>query len=240
MELLGDFEAALAVYRPDDAPLRGDALLALGQLQPLLETSSAPAPWQSLWNAYRAHALCLAGRTADALALAQTLVPVDIYEWVHVFETLLRTQALDRLDLRSVLYRAPLQAEHRWAALARARMKADYERILALRSSAELVADYRQLIGDYDQAGLPLERTLTRLSLGRCSLAAGEYAAASVAAQMAMDLAERYRMRVLLVDALELDHQCRTFQGDAQGACETIQRLRAMREASGYRGPTRP
>ena len=52
-----------------------------------------------LWQAYRAHALALAGQTADALALAQGAVPMDVYEWVHIFECLLRVDKLHLLDL---------------------------------------------------------------------------------------------------------------------------------------------
>src|SRR5947209_10752616 len=36
-ELQGQFEDALAAYRAADAPLAGDALIALGRLTPLLE-----------------------------------------------------------------------------------------------------------------------------------------------------------------------------------------------------------
>ena len=93
LELLGDFESALEIYRPADAPLRGDALLALGRLTPLLEQTQAPAPWQTLWQAYRCHALCLAGHVGEAVNLARSLIPVDVYEWLHVFECLLRGQA---------------------------------------------------------------------------------------------------------------------------------------------------
>src|SRR5271165_6676421 len=71
-EQLGPFAEALSAYPPGDAPLRGDALLALGRLGPLLDQPQAPAPWQTLWQAYRAHALALAGRTEQALALACT------------------------------------------------------------------------------------------------------------------------------------------------------------------------
>jgi hypothetical protein len=105
LEMLGQYEDALEVYRPADAALRGDALIALGQLGELLDTPQMAAPWQTLWQSYRCHALCLAGRTEEALRLARSLVPVDVYEWAHVFECLLRCDALDLLDLRSVLYR---------------------------------------------------------------------------------------------------------------------------------------
>src|SRR5439155_26898263 len=63
-EMLGQFADAIAIYRPADAALGGDALVALGRLDPLLERETMPHPWQNLWRAYRAHALCLAGRAA--------------------------------------------------------------------------------------------------------------------------------------------------------------------------------
>jgi hypothetical protein len=125
-ELLGEFEAALATYRGPDAPLRGDALIALGRLQPFLDTPQVPQPWQTLWQAYRAHALCLLGHAEEAARVAQACVPIDVYEWVHVFECLLRLGRLDAVDLRSVLYRPPRSEEHRWSVLARQRMRADY------------------------------------------------------------------------------------------------------------------
>ena len=71
LEMLGRFEEALPVYREADAPLRGDALLALGRLEPILSQPQAPHPWQMLWGAYRAHALALAGRSDEALSLAR-------------------------------------------------------------------------------------------------------------------------------------------------------------------------
>src|SRR5213076_1498547 len=86
----------------------------LGQFDDAL----AAHPWQTLWQAYRAHALALAGRTAEAVALARSLVPVDVYEWIHVFECLLRAGQLNSLDLRSVLYRPAHAGEQRWSELA--------------------------------------------------------------------------------------------------------------------------
>src|SRR5262249_3158435 len=57
LEMLGRYEEALEVYRPADAPLRGDALIALGRLDPILQTPQVPSPWQTLWQCYRCHAL---------------------------------------------------------------------------------------------------------------------------------------------------------------------------------------
>src|SRR5262249_47844348 len=141
----------------------GDALIALGRLEPLLRQSHAAHPWQTLWQAYRAHALCLAGQVAEAVALARSLVPVDVYEWVHVFECLLRAGQLAAMDIKSVLFRPPHAAEHRWADLARRRMRADYMR-LASADTDDLGNEYQELLEAYDRGGLPYERALTRLS----------------------------------------------------------------------------
>ena len=164
--MLGRFEEALPVYREPDAPLRGDALLALGRLEPILATPQAPHPWQMLWGAYRAHALSLAGRADEAVALARALVPIDVYEWTHIFECLLRCGRLDAVDMRSFLYRPAHAGGHRWADLARRRMRADYLR-LGGDPPANLGETYRELVEEYDRGGLPWERALTRLSRGR-------------------------------------------------------------------------
>ncbi|HZY86064.1 MAG TPA: hypothetical protein VFE78_14620, partial [Gemmataceae bacterium] len=191
-ELLGRFEDALAAYREADDALRGDALLALGRLGPLLERPQAPHPWQALWGAYRSHALCLAGRTDEAVALARSLVPVDIYEWVHVFECLLRAGRLAALDVRS-FGRPAGGAEHRWAELARRRLRADYRRAAG---GDDLGVEYRELVEAYDRGGLPLERALTRLSQARWLLARGEPGQAESAAGVALALAREHAMRV--------------------------------------------
>ncbi len=229
LEMLGRFDDALAAYREADAPLRGDALLALGRLGPLLEQPQAPAPWQTLWNAYRCHALALAGREEEALALARTLVPVDVYEWVHVFECLLRLGRLDILDLRSLLFRPPRADEHRWADLARRRMRTDY---LRLRGSAgmeeerDLGREYEELVEAYDRGGLPFERALTRLSQARWLLGKGSPAAVREAAGGALDLARRHGMRIVEADA-------RALLG------EPAEELERLRREVGYGGPYR-
>ncbi len=171
-ELLGQFDDAIATYRPADAALRGDALIALGRLQPFVAEPQAAHPWQTLWQAYRAHALCLLGRPEEAWRLVQTMVPMDVYEWVHVFECLLRLGKLDALDLPSLLYRPPFAEEHRWSQLARQRMRLDYLRVVEQR--ADLGNDYRELLDAYDRGGLPFERVLTRLSYGRWLLSCGD------------------------------------------------------------------
>ncbi len=203
-ELLGQFDDALAAYRDADAALRGDALIALGRLDPLLEQLQVPPPWQTLWRAYRCHALCLAGRTAEAVALAKTLVPVDVYEWVHVFECLLRAGQLTALDVRSILFRPPHSGEHRWADLARRRMRADYLRVAGGAEEIDLGIEYRELLDAYDRGGLPFERTLTRLSYAAWLLAEGEMDQASNVNRAALDLARQYAMPILEADSLIL------------------------------------
>jgi hypothetical protein len=227
-ELLGQFDDALAAYRGGDAPLRGDALLALGRLHPLLDQPQAAHPWQTLWQAYRAHALCLAGRDTEALRLAQTVVPIDVYEWVHVFECLLRLGRLDAIDLASMLYRPPLSQEHRWSALARRRMRADYQRLTG--SAAGLGPEYREILEAYERGGMPLERVLTRLSYARWLTAAGEPAEARAISAVAKDLCRRHAMPILEIDVIE-------FEAHLNGADpETA----AQRHALGYDGPPRP
>jgi hypothetical protein len=225
LEMLGCFEAALPVYREPDAPLRGDALLALGRLGPVLAAPRAPHPWQMLWGAYRAHALTLAGRIDEALSLARMLVPTDVYEWTHVFECLLRAGRLDALDMRSFLYRPAHAGGHRWADLSRRRMRADY-----LRHSADPPADldqtYRALVEEYDHGGLPWERALTRLGRARWLESRGAKVEALALAADALQLGRRYGMRVIEADALAL-----VGQTDAE---------RQLRREIAYDGPARP
>jgi hypothetical protein len=237
-ELLGQFADALAVYRDSDAALRGDALLALGQLQPLLKQSQAAHPWQPLWQAYRAHALCLAGRTPEAIALARTLVPVDMYEWVHVFECLLRAGELAALDLHSIAFRTPHAAEHRWSDLARQRLRLDYQRLT--EPVADLDAEYRILLEAYDRGGLPYERTLTRLSYSRWLLARGDDAAAEVVNGVTLTLARQHAMRIAEADAWQLAAdvaRLRARHGDAAEAEVAVARLRGATEYNGNRRP---
>ena len=203
--MLGQFAEALDTYRPADAPLRGDALIALGQLQPFVDHSQAPHPWQSLWQAYRAHALCLLGSTEEALRIAQAAVPTDVYEWVHVFECLLRLGRLDAIDLRSILYRPPLSQEHRWSQLARQRMRLDFLRIHG-DNAADLGKEYRALMDAYRIEGgfMPFERVLTRLSYGRWLLHQGDNEQARAVNAMALELCRRFGMAVVEDDAREL------------------------------------
>ncbi|HEX5272933.1 MAG TPA: hypothetical protein VFW33_20690, partial [Gemmataceae bacterium] len=225
LEMLGRFAEALPVYREPDAPLRGDALLALGRLGPILATAQAPHPWQMLWGAYRAHALTLAGRTDEALALARMLVPTDVYEWTHVFECLLRAGRLDALDMRSFLYRPAHAGGHRWADLARQRMRADYLRRCD-DPPADLDETYRELVEEYDRGGLPWERALTRLSRARWLESHRKNEEALAIAGESLQLGRRYGMRVIEADALALAGQ--------------TEAVREIRRAIGYEGPARP
>jgi hypothetical protein len=225
LEMLGRFDEVLPIYREADAPLRGDALLALGRLEPILTLPQAPHPWQMLWGAYRAHALCLAGRVDEAAGLARALVPTDVYEWTHVFECLLRAGRLDAVDMRSFLYRPPHAGGHRWADLARQRMRADYLR-LSSSPPADLGDLYQALTEDYDRGGLPWERALTRLSHARWLQSRGMTQDARAPSQEALQLARRYGMRVIEADALAL-----------LGQAEDERRLR---QSAGYAGPGRP
>jgi hypothetical protein len=209
-EMLGQFADAIDVYRPADAALRGDALIALGRLQPLVDEPQAAQPWQTLWHAYRAHALALLGRRDEALGVALSIVPTDVYEWVHVFECLLRLGRLDAIDMRSVLYRAPLVDEHRWSQLARERMRLDYLRLHACppANADDLGRSYRELLDAYDRGGLPFERVLTRLSHARWLLAHGDRDQANAMAATALEICRRFGM-----SRLELD--CTTFDDEA-------------------------
>jgi hypothetical protein len=202
-ELLGQFDDAIETYRPAEAPLRGDALIALGRLQVFLEQPHAAHPWQTLWQAYRAHALCLLGHTDEALHVVQSIVPVDVYEWVHVFECLLRLSKLDALDLRSLLYRAPLAQEHRWSQLARQRMRLDYLRVCS--GGNDLGKEYRDLLEAYDRAGMPFERVLTRLSYTRLLLTRGESEQARAVNAASLELCRRFGMTRLETDCRALE-----------------------------------
>ena len=204
-EMLGQFEEALQIYRPEDAALRGDALIALGRLQPLLDQPQAPHPWQSLWQAYRCHVLCWAGRAEEALSVARGIVPMDVYEWVHVFECLLRLGRLDAIDLQSLLYRPPLAHEHAWTELARRRMRADWLRVTGAAGGLDLDAEYRELIESYDRAGFPFERVLSRLGYGRFLLQNRLGAQAHQVATAASALCRQFQIKLLEEDVRELD-----------------------------------
>jgi tetratricopeptide (TPR) repeat protein len=199
-EMLGQFDDAIATYRPADAALAGDALIALGRLQSFVNLPQAAHPWQTLWQAYRAHAFALLGRTDEALRNAQSIVPTDVYEWVHVFECLLRLGKLDALDLGSVLYRPPLSDEHRWSRLARERMRLDYLRVRG--EGGDLGKAYRDLLDAYDRGGLPFERVLTRLSYARLLLKQRDGEQANAILAVALAMCRRFGMTRFAVDCL--------------------------------------
>jgi hypothetical protein len=238
-EMLGRFDDAITIYRPEDAPLTGDALIALGRLEPLLEQPHAAHPWQSLWSAYRAHALALAGRTAEAIALARSLVPVDVYEWVHVFECLLRLQALDLLDLRSVLYRPPHSTEHHWAELARRRLRLDWLRMSA-DPPADLATELNAVVENYDRGGLPFERGLTRLSQARWLIHCGDLRAAESVNSLTLELARQHSMAIIEIDALAIANALAELRGDTAGAASSTGMVQGLRAKVGYHGPPRP
>jgi hypothetical protein len=238
LELLGRFDDAIDAYRADDAPLRGDALLALGQLKPLLTQERAGHPWDILWQCYRAHALCLAGKTDEAVALAGRLVPTDIYEWTHIFECLLRTLQLSAMDLRSFLYRPPNAAGNRWSDLARRRMQLDYLRIT--EPGRDLAAEYRELIEEYDQAGLPFERALTRLGFVRWLLTRNDVAQVEAVNALTLQLARTQGMRILEADAWELEATSARLKHEPDRADRAVAEMQRLRRATGFGGPGRP
>jgi tetratricopeptide (TPR) repeat protein len=239
-ELLGQFEDALEGYREADAPLRGDALLALGRLGPLLAQPHALPPWDTLGKAYRAHALVLAGRTEEAVALARSTVPVEVYEWLHIFECLLRAGQIEAVDLRSLLYRPPHQAEHRWGDLARRRMRADCLRLQPDPPAAELQALYPALLEAYDRCGLPYERALSRLGHVCWLLRCGQTAQAQEVNGTALELARRYHMPIVEADAWTLGAEIAQRRGEAGRAEAARREAIRLREEIGYFGPARP
>ena len=224
-EMLGQFAEAIDIYRAPDAALRGDALIALGRLDAIRRQEQVPHPWQSLWQAYRAHALCLLGDTGASLRLAQASIPLDIYEWVHLFEALLRLDRIDVLDYRNL----PAGDDSEWTRLARRRLELDRRR---RTSDEDLTRPLLELIEAYDRAGLPYERGLTRLSLARHVLnRCGDAEAANSAATAALDIGRTYRMPIVEADALEfLSDACSSSRDD----------LLSLRQTTGYHGPRRP
>jgi hypothetical protein len=202
LEMLGQFADALEIYRPEDAALRGDSLIALGRLSPILERESVAHPWQNLWRAYRCHALCLAGHGDRALAIARSLVPIDMYEWVHWFECLLRADALAECDPRGLAVGVSPGGATDWKELVRRRILADWQRICQPETGLDI--EFRFLTTAFDQGGLPWERALVRLSHARWLLAKGRADASLVAAGGAIKLGRRYNMPIVLADALAL------------------------------------
>jgi hypothetical protein len=124
---------------------------------------------------------------------------------VHVFECLLRLGRLDALDMRSVLYRAPLADENRWSQLARERMRLDYQRLLpgAGDEGGDLGIAYRNLLDAYDRGGLPFERVLTRLGYARWLAANGNPAQAQAIIDAASEICRRFDMVRLERDCVQ-------------------------------------
>src|SRR4029077_17650522 len=142
-------------------------------------------------------------------------------EWVHGFECLLRLGKLGLLDLGSLLYRPPFAAEHRWAALARRRMRADYLR--GTGTESDLGPEYRDILEAYDRGGLPFERALTRLSYGGWLLNQGRGGEADAMVHGTLALARRHGMAIVEIDVLAMLGE------------DTSDR----RAALGYEGPAR-
>ena len=152
-------------------------------------------------------------------------MPVDVYEWTHVFECLLRLGRLDAVDMRSFLYRPPHAGGHRWAELARRRMRADYLRLSA-DPPADLTETYRDLIEEYDRGGLPWERAVTRLSQAQWLGRQGMTREAKNLVGEVIPLARRHGMRIVEADALMLLER-------EEVACP-------LGQATEYRGRVRP
>jgi hypothetical protein len=237
LEMLGAFEEALTVYRSADAALRGDALLALGRLGPLLDIAQVPTPWQTLWQAYRCHALCLAGQVEQAVSLARSTIPVDVYEWTHVFECLLRACRLDTVDLRSLLARG--SSEHRWADLARRRMRADFLRV-TIGPEDDLGAEYRALIEEYDRAGLLVERVLARLSYTSWLLARGEVEEAAGVHPISINLITENGLEGLAVDGWARQAEIASRRQDHNQEIQAREWCQICRKKTGITGPGRP
>ncbi|GIW82526.1 MAG: hypothetical protein KatS3mg105_4333 [Gemmatales bacterium] len=240
LEMLGDFADAIEAYREEDAVLRGDALIATGRLSPFLDERRPPHPWQMLWQAYKAHALCLAGQVEQAVGIARALVPGDVYEWTHVFECLLRAGQLSALDLRSFLYRPTHSGGHRWSDLARQRMRLDYLRMTGGDQAVDWTREYAALLEAYDTGGLPFERALTRLSLARCLLSLGDDNGAENANAIVLQLARAHDMPIMLADAKQIEAEIARGRGRIDDAERFEREQQEIRSTIGYKGPSRP
>jgi hypothetical protein len=181
----------------------------------------------------------LAGQIHQAVAVASSLVPVDVYEWTHVFECLLRAGRLEAVDMHSFLYRPPNAAGHRWADLARRRMRLDYLRVTGPHD-AELNTGYPEVIEAYDRGGLPYERSLTRLGQARWLLSRDDPAGAEQAVTTVQAIARRHGMRVVEADAACILATAAVRQGDMLRAAEAQALASALRRECGYCGPARP
>jgi hypothetical protein len=159
-----------------------------------------------------------------------------MYEWVHVFECLLRSGRLEAVDARSMLFRSPHAAEHRWSDLARQRLRLDYRRIM--EPGAELDSEYRELLEAYDCAGLPYERAVTRLSYARWLLRHGGDAPA--VNRVTLALSRQYAMRVVEADAWELATDIARLRESLPDVAAADAAAGSLRSATGFRGARRP
>jgi hypothetical protein len=162
-----------------------------------------------------------------------------VYEWVHVFECLLRAGQLGAIDLHSILFRPANTVEHRWADLARRRMRADFRRIQE-GSPADLRSEYESLLEAYDQAGLPYERCLSRLGYAAWLLARREPAQAESVNKTTLSLARQYAMPVVEADAWSLAAALAGQREDGFHVETARQHAAALRQAAGLAGPARP
>jgi hypothetical protein len=198
-EMLGQFADALEAYRGEDAPLRGDALIALGRLEPLLEKPNVAHPWQTLWSAYRCHALALAGRMDVAVSLARRWC-----RWMSMSGFTSSSVCCGPAGwtcwICEVCCTVRPTREQRQAELARRRMQADYRR-LTEGPSDELLGVYEALTEEYDRGGLPFERCLTRLGHARALIAVGRSDEARTVNTVTLALARRFDMSILEADA---------------------------------------
>jgi hypothetical protein len=113
----------------------------------------------------------------------------------------LRAGQLAALDLSGMLFRPPqLGADHRWAELARRRMRADYRRITDT-ANTDLGDEYAALLDAYDRGGLPYERVLVRLGYAAWLIARGETKTAAGILQAAANLSRQHGMVILEADA---------------------------------------
>jgi hypothetical protein len=147
---------------------------------------------------------------------------VDVYECLHVFEGLLLAGRLDLIDINSFLS-PPAGAEHRWAELARRRMRADWRRIQ--EPGADLRSEYAELCEAYDQSGLPWERVLTRISYATWLLDSGDIEAARPLVRTAHELANATEMSGLSINAWLLQGRCGDWDASQalwKAACERL------------------
>jgi hypothetical protein len=91
----------------------------------------------------------------------------------------------------------------------------------------------------YDQAGLPWERTLTRLSLACWHRNRGEHLAAWEAAREAIRLARRSGLRVLALDALTILRELSGVDGNREGDAISAEEIARGRQEIYFLGPPR-